>query len=467
MKLNKNNQIHPDLEKEIENSLLEGMVSRAATYFFVGAFANFLYSFLSLDLFRKIHPDLTLWENTWPRIIVSAAGLSVAFFFKTQNLNLKLKAYLINIIIPLFTIGASCVYAWPAFWEGHYDFYLWFHATNIIAMCCGIAVIAASPYMALVLCGSYFVIYFGPLIYLFSTHGRFDLAELIASDTLLTTIILHVALRSIHKLRMQVLTQEHQKWKRATSFLGKSLSKVITETEENAFQGYIQKGLIMAVDLRGYTHFFQTTDQNSMKQFMMEYHSVIAEKVHGHRGYLHKTTGDGLLISFGIMERDEDLSDLTGLDDELQKAEFVRKEGLLQDSYALFLDLAGALEQLREKYKIEAPLLLGSGCSFGNVEVVIRGNKDYRQELDIDGAPIIRAVRLEAFTKSLNQGLETDSSFFILDTELVDAIESHKDFRILDISTLKLQVRDFPDIKVIGYRQWKHRRPRNQSKAAA
>ena len=111
-------------QKTIKDNILKGVVSRASTLLFLWAFVVGVYGLLSLDLFHTVLPNLSLWENLWPRLLYNSTPILIfAFWYKRYEKNTKLKAYSTIVMLPLFLVSASMVYAWPIIFGGNYKFY--------------------------------------------------------------------------------------------------------------------------------------------------------------------------------------------------------------------------------------------------------------------------------------------------------------------------------------------------------
>lgn len=452
--------------RALERSLLEGVVSRAGTLFFTWSFISTLYGFLSVELFRQKIPDITVWDNVWPRVVFSSLPLLLtALWYKQNTRQTVLKAYLTPFLLPFFLLCASLIKAWPLFWQGHYDFYLQFHATNIIAMSSGIFVISASPRMVLAQSFGFILFYFGPLLMLFGDHQP-QLGQMIISDAMMVTIILIVTLKSIHKLRLSVAVDELQRRKKASLFLGKNLAQAIYQTTNMVVDDYTRDGLVMSVDLRGYTKFIQSVDRATVRAFMSDYHALVNKTISSRKSYLHKTIGDGLLITFGVMDNETDLSDLPDASEAHKRLEETKKAECLRQAAEVFLGISRGLEELSIKHGISLPLVIGCGCAYGAIDVVVHGDDSYRQELDIQGTAIVRSVRLEAYSKLLTVRIDPESSFLLVSPELASSVEPSLGFKMWMITSANEQVRDFPEIKSILFRQWKHNRARENRSAA-
>jgi class 3 adenylate cyclase len=252
-----------------------------------------------------------------------------------------------------------------------------------------------------------------------------------------------------------------------TPFVGKNLMDALYKTNNMEIQNYSQYGIIMAIDLRGYTNFTQSHDLNTVRAVMTEYHAICSRILGQNEGYLHKTIGDGIIASFGVMEKEEDLSDVIGINDAIKTARQNRKSDLLKKSNNAFEKVLIEFENIKEKFKIKADLVVGAGIAYGEIELLIRGDAKFRQELDIDGESIIRAKRLESYSKLLNSKVDKDSSFLVISPELNEACKSINSIKIWLTNTNELAVRDYHEIKSVLYRQWKHNRARTSIKEVA
>ncbi len=445
----------------IEDKILRGVVSRASSLMFIWALVLSFYGITSLNLFRSAIPNLSLWENLWPRLVFNTIPtLIFAYWYKTYESNTKLKAYSTILVLPLLLVAAAAIHAWPQIFAGNYRFYLYFHATNIIAFSSGLSILSAPPRLVLWQILAFSIIYFGPLLYLFYSHEPLILA-MITTDVITIGIILYAGLRITSRIRFFMASQDLLRKNALSVFLGSSLTKAIFESTEMKFSNYSQDGLVMALDLRGYTHFVHSYPSEVVKKFMYKFHSRAVRAITKNGGYVHKTNGDGLLATFGIMEKDEDFSETAGITGEQKSAAKTKRSICLQRAFKTFKKVSAIVEGLREEFQIEETLVVGGGLDYGLIEVFIRGNEKYRQELDIDGQAIIKAVRMESFSKVLNNLVDKESSFIILDTTLLDLnTEIHPGLKMWLIDLTENQIRDFPETKSVLYLQRKSSRKR-------
>src|SRR5690606_15144939 len=101
----------------------------------------------------------------------------------------------------------------------------------------------------------------------------------------------------------------YKEWLRR--FLGEKVSKMVFENmiplaPEEAY------GHILILDIRGYTRFLQINDEQTTSLFMTDFYKAITHLASKYGGHVHKSLGDGFLISFSIMDH-------TAIDDQQQR----------------------------------------------------------------------------------------------------------------------------------------------------
>lgn len=455
-------------KKEVEHQLLQGIVSRTSTLCFIWAAVAIVYGLASLDILRLVKPNITMFDNLWPRFLFnSLPACTIGLWYLKYKNNTTIKAYSTAIVLPALLASAASVYAWPLFWQGNYHLYLYFHASNIVAVSTALAISSGTLQIVIAQIIGFFIIFWCPVIYMFSRSLDNELtSRLIVSDFIFVAAIFIPGLYGLNKLRYKLAIADKKVKELTTSFLGSPLTKAIYEDGVEGIVNFSHDGIMLAIDLRGYTSFVHNVESKIVKAFMQKYHTIVSQAVGNNSGYLHKSNGDGHMISFGIMDSNPDISDLPGYEDEIKRSTDMKKAIYFLNSIKTFVHMLMAFEKLKDDYKINRPLLIGAGIAYGSVEVVLRGDKRYRQELDIDGETIVRAVRLESYSKVLNLKVDNDSSFLLISPELSSEVAGvpgvHEWY-----TTGEGQIRDYPWIEKVYYRQWKHNRKRNTSENAA
>ncbi len=445
-----------------------GVANRASILCFCWVGLSGIYGFISLDVFHQVMPNLTLTENVVPRLLFNALpALFFAFWYRNYRHNSVLKSYSTAVVLPGLLVSAAMIHAWPIFFNGNHEFYLYFHATNIVVISSVISMSAGPPKIIVSQIVGFLFIFFGPLLYLFLISGRDSvIAKLIFGDYALLIAILFPGLYTVYKLRLKLALADQSVKDRAAPFLGETLAHAIYEGRDDILDGYTRNGLVMSVDIRGYTGFMQQESKDSAKEFMHAYHRTMIQTLSQFGGYLHKSNGDGHIISFGVMDKESDMSDIPGLEGELEIASQRRRQDLLRSAIQFFESMLPNFEALKVQYKVQSEIKIGASVASGDIEIIVRGDASVRQEFDIDGEPIVRAARLEAYTKLLSNIVDSNSSYLVISPEFAKFLESFSQIKMVLIDRPEIQVRDYPDMKQVFYRQWKHKRERDSQQAA-
>ncbi len=453
---------------KLNRKILYDLVGRSSTLCYFFGFAFTVYSFTSLDIIRPFKPDLTLWDNLWPRVLFNGIPfVFLARWLSRQKQNTKVKAYVAMIAIPLIFVIACFIHAWPIMWRGGGALYPYVHGANIYIITMTLIIISPPTRFLIIQIATFLVAFMLPLALILSQWKENPtLVKTFVGDFAIIFLVTGFTANQFFKLRLRVALSDIEMRKSASLFLGSHLADAIYEEKTDLLKGYTQSGSILALDIRGYTNFVHNSTPEIMKAFMHSYHELVAKTIGQWGGYIHKSSGDGHIISFGIMEKEEDLSDIPGLGAEQSSAAERKMKHILGHSTTAFEEIVKGFDVLKKKHGISIPMLVGAGLSFGGIDVVIRGDDKYRKELDIDGESIVRAVRLESYSKFLNKSISDDSSFLVISPEFEKTIEPKLGIRICYTQTKETAVRDYPWIKFVYFRQWKHNRVRPVSKVA-
>lgn len=455
-------------EALVQQKLLEGVVSRASFVCFIWGIAVLVWGVASLEIFRVVQKDLTLIENLVPRFFFNTIpAFMFGFWYRKYSVNPNIKAYSTAISLPFLLASAALVNAWPLLWNGHYELYLYLHAANLITISTALALTSGTPRVIILQAIGFFSLFWLPIIVMLARDQQNAiLINLILNDYGLVLAVFIPGLYAVHKLRYKLAIADKRVKELTRSFLGSPLTQAIYEDGVDGLANFIRNGIMLAVDMRGYTNFVHNVDSKVVKAFMKKYHTIVSQAVGNNSGYLHKSSGDGHMISFGVMDANVDLTDIPGYDDEIKRSDGAKKAVYFLNSIKTFVHMLLEFEKLKSEFKVNVPLLIGAGIAFGPVEVVLRGDKRFRQELDIDGETIVRAVRLESYSKFLNINVDQDSSFLLISPELASEV-----LGVPGIHEWKTvgegQIRDYPWIEKIYFRQWKHNRKRASFESAA
>ena len=358
---------------------------------------------------------------------------------------------------------ACCIHAWPLIQAGKSDLYLYLHGANV-----GVVVItlllAALPLSLLVVQMAAFAAFFVlPVVYLLAESKNVVVLRLFVNDMALFSIAAGIFSHGLYRLRREVAELNDQIRSRVTPFLGAHVTGALYDNRPEMLSTQRKTGFVLMMDLRGYADLMKNETPEVSMAMMAEYHQVVARVVGALGGVIHKSAGDGHLISFGLMAS-PDLSDLDELGADLEVAEARQKAAYFKLACQVFDDVARDFLALRIRYGIKSPLSLGAAMDYGEVEISLIGDARYRQEFDVNGTVVIRCARLEAYTKVLLNVVEGEKmgggsangamrrSILIVGPTLVGEVKSAQSrFATWMTNRPGYCVRDFPDVDRIYF----------------
>ncbi len=438
---------------KINNGINQGIVDRASDALWVMALLFSVYGLMSTGIISKYDSSVTMWSNTWPRILFNGIPFAVlAWLLKRQSWSYALRISLWAGVQPIIFVFACCIYVWPLMMEGHTELYKYFHAANMFVITFGFIFVAPSPHFMLVHVASYTIFFLVPL--LFIVQGDRNLYLMIVNDYLCMTIGACFAGRLTYRLRRKVSLMDAQIKSDLTSIVGVTVASAIYNDSLERLNDKKAFGLILSMDLRGYTRFLHSIPKEISSSFMREYHFMVSTTVGKFNGFIHKTAGDSHLVSFGLMDESADLSDISELQGEVAEAESRKVQFLASKATLMFEEIVDKFEKLKMHYDISEYLKMGAALAAGPIEIRIQGNKNYRQEVDIEGDAIVRSMRLESYTKLLINRINPVGSLLILSPELIEDLQVEVSFHVWNIREGDQFVRDYPQFKQVYYKAW-------------
>lgn len=438
--------------RQIHDSLLQGVVSRASFMSFMFAIAFSVYSFTSHQFLIQFVPDLTLFENTWPRLLFNGLPLALlGLYFRRHSENYRLKSVIWALGLPAIFFAASMIHVWPLMWTGESRVYLYVHSANAFVFTTALIIVSPPPRILMLQVGSFVILGILPLIGLLAQTGDSLLLNHFFNEWVLAFGAIVYIAHSIHKLRNRIAIMDFQIRKDASPFLGPVLAEAIYDRRSHKLDGKVKQAIVMFMDIRGFTRFHQSTSPDIARPFMNAYHAMVSHYTSEFGGHWHKSVGDAQMCSFGAISGEEDLSDVPGIEDDLMNARMRKHAERFENAISATFSIAFEFERLKAKFDIEAPLSLGIALDFGDVEVRVQGDGIHRKELDIAGDVVIRAARLEAYTKVIRKRVAPESSILILSPELKDVADHERVFKPWLIESMDLRVPDFPNLGCLYY----------------
>lgn len=449
---------HKTSERDVHsiNAVLDqGVVNRASENLLVMALLFSIYGIMSTSIISKYDPSVNMWNNTWPRVLLNGIPFSLlAFYLRKSSHNLHGKALLWAILQPMIFMVACFIHAWPVMMAGNLDLYKYFHAANMFVVTFGFTFVAPSRSIMLAHFSSYTLFFLIPLLYI--TRSDQDLLSMIVNDYLCMTMGACLAGHLTYRLRRKVAFMDAQIKSQLTPLVGEAVASAIYNNNFDRLNNRKSLGLILSMDLRGYTQFLQMSPKEVSSAFMKEYHFMVSSTVGKFGGFTHKTAGDSHLISFGLMDDSADLSDIPELREEVMDAEMRKVKALVETAIQMFEELIEKYLALKLRYDISDNLRLGAALASGMIEIQIQGDENYHQEVNIVGDTIVRSVRLESYTKFLMNHVAPTSSMLIISPEIMEKLELDYKHNIKSwmINNNDQQVRDYPHIRKLYYKIW-------------
>jgi class 3 adenylate cyclase len=446
-----------ELEVQIIHKKLDlGVAHRASNNCFVYSLVFSIYGIMSTGIISKFDPNVTVFNNSWPRLLFNGLPfLLLGLYFKKEDGNPYLKTLIWAIGQPLIFVLACCIHVWPLMHDGHLELYKYFHAANMFVVTFGITYVAPARKVLVIHMTTYIALFLLPLIYL--SRNDIDLASMIVNDFICMTLGASIAGHFTYRLRKKIAFLDAQIKSTVTPLVGNAVASAIYSQRLDNLNNKSAYGLILTMDLRGYTQFMHNSPRDVSAAFMKEYHFLVSTSVGKYNGFIHKTAGDGHLISFGLMDESADLSDIPELRFEVISAEINKSKILAESVEKMFDELIEKYEQLKAKYDVTENLRIGAALASGNIEIKIQGNQNYRLEVNIDGDTIVRGARLEAYTKLMLQQFSPESSLLVYSPEIIENLKCQTALEEWNIQNPSQSVRDYPSIKRLYYKVWRHK----------
>jgi class 3 adenylate cyclase len=454
--------ITPQQNNEINFKLIQGAVSRASQVSLYFAVGFVLYGFQSIDIVQKFDPDISLWSNVWPRIAFNGLPfLLMHFYLKKYKEQTVLKLWVWSIGFPAIFLAACFIHVCPLILSGHPDIYPFVHAVNTLVLILGIATVAPPPRFLLINVSAVIILFIAPLSAILIFIQDMFLLKFFVTDMFLVIFYLCIGSQINFALRKKLATEDVINKSKIGKFIGNMVSESIFENNDALLQPRRKEAFLMSMDIRGFTEYTQQADISMSSIFKEKYHALVATAVGEGGGFIHKTHGDGHLISIGLMTEDVDLSDLPGLEGDLKKVTAKRQHQRLENGVKIFEKVFRQFEQLKYEMSISQNICVCAAIDHGDIGLKVLGDPNVRLEFDIEGMTVIRCSRLEAYTKTLRQILVSNSSFLVVSAAAAKFLPLHLGFQTFQ--TEKSPIKDFPDETRVFYIEFK---PNKIKKAA-
>jgi class 3 adenylate cyclase len=426
---------------------LKEAVYRAGLLCLFFSFMFGFYGIMSTQYLVQFEPDITYFSNTWPRILFNTIPLLlVGLYLRKGKLSDSKKMYLWCGVFPLMLHVASWVQVWPTALHGHPKVLAYCDAANVYLITL-LYTVAAPPLRHIAALTTCLLIFFAvPLFFVAQQTNDVTVLKLMLNDTLSGMTAGVIVCVLVLRLRQRIARLELEHEDEAKKFLGETVTKAIFQDRKDLLESRVATGYLLCTDVRGYTGLVRNSPRELVVQFMEEYFKLLSETVGNFGGYLHKTVGDGHIISFGLMDYEPNLVDIPDLIDEDRRARIQRQHALVQNATRCFEKTVMGAQYLARMHQLPEIRISGA-LDYGDVEIKVVGDSLYRKELDLYGDTVIRCARLQAHTKAIESKFNPTASLLVVSPSASPFIP--ESLAMVSMATKEHPVRDFPEIKKI------------------
>ena len=101
--------------------------------------------------------------------------------------------------------------------------------------------------------------------------------------------------------RVNAQVGELERLGRLRRFLSPQLADLVVASDDDGealLESHRREIVVLFFDLRGFTHFAETSEPEEVMSVLREFHSVLGRLVHAYNGTLERFTGDGVMVFF-------------------------------------------------------------------------------------------------------------------------------------------------------------------------
>ncbi len=435
--------------------LFEQAVSRCFYISLVCLLSFFLFGFTSFHFLHEMDPSISLWNNTWPRILFNCVPwILIAIFLKKSKMPAKKKIILWTIFYGILFNITAWIHVWPLALSGHPDVLLYISGSNGAYFFGAWVILAVPPSIMLYCLIINILTIWVPLYTVASQVNNSAVFYTLINDTAFLNILGFVGGYFVSRLYKELAVLKTTQQLETAKFLGNNVYSAIFEGKEELLKEETRNGYILFMDIRDSTQ-MTSLYRDRWETFGKEWMAAASKIVPAHRGSLLKTGGDSLLITFGVFdEAPVDLSDIPGIEREEIMAEERRWKELTFHCFNCTHKLIEQFQLISDKHFPEHSLRIGAGIDRGPVKRGLRGS-EHKMELDIWGDRVNCAARLQDYAKNVATRFDADSSVLIVSPFACDYIDEKTDFRTTPVDGSG--IKDFPGIKWVLAREYKYR----------
>ena len=185
------------------------------------------------------------------------------------------------------------------------------------------------------------------MCFILYTIHEYTLLQFFVNDSAYGLLLSGLSAYMNYNLRNKLATEDVVNKRKIEKFVGNLISESIFENNDSLLKPRITSAYLMSFDIRGFTRLTQSATANS-SLFKEKYHALVANVVGHHGGFIHKTHGDGHLISLGLINDAIELDDIPGIEKDLAKVEQRRQQQLLQKAISIYEQILVNFRSLKQ-----------------------------------------------------------------------------------------------------------------------
>ena len=167
----------------ITQKLLDAAALRFSNLCLVFMIGFGFFGFFSYETFVKFMPDLTLWDNVWPRLLLNSLPFLILHFaIKNPKTDAFVRCMIGAIGVPIVFTLACSIHAWPIMWNGKTEFYLYVHGANVFVITISILSISPPKKILISYMSCYTLFFALPLVVIFLHTQASSVLKLFVGD---------------------------------------------------------------------------------------------------------------------------------------------------------------------------------------------------------------------------------------------------------------------------------------------
>lgn len=434
-----------DFESQVQRRMGAEFVVRLSRYSYLVAIVLTVYGVASYDFLRLFDPTITLVGNLWPRFVFNGlpmAALGLFFHFKWKKTwSVDLAGYLWMLIFGLVFAIAGTIHVWPLALKGHPGVMFHLNAANNVLFAVTFSVLAIPLRMLPGMLSLFALLVASPVLLVVAAGGDAGMFRTFVNDLLFclaSAVGVGLFLNGVYRRKADL---EFRLETRAAQFLGPVLSQAVFQEKAELLKTRVQRGFILSLDVRDSTRLMQKY-RDKWEDFRADYFATVVEAVENSRGYIHKTIGDGHLISFGVMEDRFGERSTASLTPEFP-AESQRLDYFFERAIECSERVFRAFREVSERHFPSETMKIGAGLDRGPLEIGLVGKEGVQMELDIGGDAINCATRLQDHSKALALEFAPDDFLLVISPfasdHISESVRTRHVFRKIDLDALKVR----------------------------